>query len=144
MNAGTLGWDNTATWLVTNALGYLNGTAGSLAGHDYVNVGGALTLNHFGRVVVSSYGSVNYSSGDVFNLFDWSTLSSSGFTLNSTPYNGTGDSGFDLDLPTLGSGLFWDTSLFTSHGVVFIIPEPSRALLLMFGLLMLFFRRRRD
>jgi hypothetical protein len=59
-------------------------------------------------------------------------------------YNGTGDSGFDLDLPTLSSGLFWDTSLFLSHGAVFVVPEPSRALLLLVGMLALFFRRRRD
>jgi hypothetical protein len=147
VNANTLGaFDSTASWLTTNALNYLTSTtgSGSLAGHDYINVSGALTLNQYGRVTVSNLGAGTYAGGDVFNLLDWTSLTNNGFTVNGTQYDGSGDSAFDLDLPTLSSGLLWDTSLFLSHGVVFVVPEPSRALLMLFGLMALFFRRRRQ
>ena len=53
-----------------------------------------------------------------------------------------------FDLPDIsGQSLAWDTSGFMAHGilvVVGVIPEPSRALLLMLGLLCLFMRRRRQ
>jgi autotransporter-associated beta strand protein len=140
-----LGWDQSGGQLITGALDYLNGTQGTLGNHDYINVGGTLNLNQHGRLVVSNFGSYTPIGGDVFNLIDWTTaLNSNGFTANAALYNGTGDGVFDLDLPTLGSGLFWDTSLFLSHGAVFVVPEPSRALLLLFGIMALFLRRRRD
>jgi hypothetical protein len=50
----------------------------------------------------------------------------------------------DLALPDLSSlSLSWDTSAFASHGVVVTVPEPSRAILLLLGLLGLMLRRRR-
>lgn len=146
VNAMTLGaFDYTSTWLTANAASYLTSTTGfgSLAGHDYINVGGTLSLNQYGRVAVTNLGAGVYAPGDVFNLLDWTSLSSGGFTVNGVQYDGSGDAGFDLDLPTLSSGLLWDTSLFLSHGVVFVVPEPSRALFLMLGLLGLMMRRRR-
>jgi autotransporter-associated beta strand protein len=147
VNASTLGaFDYTSTWLTTNAANYLTSTTGngSLAGHDYINVGGVLTLNQYGRVAVTNLGAGTYAGGDVFNLLDWTSLTNNGFTVNGTQYDGSGDTAFDLDLPTLSAGLLWDTSLFISHGVVFVVPEPSRAMLLLFGLLGLMMRRRRQ
>jgi autotransporter-associated beta strand protein len=139
------GWDQSGGQLISGAPTYLSGAAGDLANHDYINVGGTLNLNQYGRLVVSNFGSYTPTGGDVFNLIDWATaFNSNGFTANAALYNGTGDGGFDLDLPTLGSGLFWDTSLFLSHGAVFVVPEPSRALLLLFGIMALFLRRRRE
>jgi hypothetical protein len=38
----------------------------------------------------------------------------------------------------------WDLSAFASHGVVVMVPEPSRAMLLLLGLLSLVWRRRRE
>jgi len=52
----------------------------------------------------------------------------------------------DFDLPTLSGDLVWDVSAFSTHGIIAvsgIVPEPSRALLLMFGLFFLGLRRRR-
>jgi autotransporter-associated beta strand protein len=148
VNATTLGaFDYTSTWLTTNAASYLTSTtaSGSLAGHDYVNIGGVLTLNQYGRVTVSNLGAGSYAGGDVFNLLDWTSLTNNSFSINPiTQYDGTADSIYDLDLPELTNGNLWDTSLFLSHGVVFVVPEPSRALLLLFGLLGLMMRRRRQ
>lgn len=82
-----------------------------------------------------------YTIGNIFKLLDWSTVGtadsllvgSGGFTL----------SNLNLDSVALGSGLAWDTSAFTTYGVIVVVPEPSRALFLMLGLLSLMLRRRR-
>ncbi|MCB1275036.1 autotransporter-associated beta strand repeat-containing protein, partial [Prosthecobacter sp.] len=85
--------------------------------------------------------------GMAFNLLDWGDLVTAdftGFTFNSGYFIGNGDEGADLDLPDLtGLGLAWDFSRFTTSGVIVIVPEPSRALLVMLGCLALVFRRRR-
>jgi autotransporter-associated beta strand protein len=85
--------------------------------------------------------------GQIFNLLDWENLETtnfSGFSFNSGYFTGNGDEGPDLDLPDLGSsGLLWDFSRFTTSGNIAIVPEPSRALLLMIGLLGLMARRYR-
>jgi autotransporter-associated beta strand protein len=89
--------------------------------------------------------------GQIFNLLDWSNLVATnftGFTYNSGYLTGNNDEGADLDLPDISSsGLLWDFSRFTTSGniaVVSIVPEPSRALLLMLGLVGLMTRRRRS
>jgi fibronectin-binding autotransporter adhesin len=85
--------------------------------------------------------------GMAFNLLDWGSLVTAdftGFTFDSGYLIGNGDEGADLDLPDLtGLGLAWDFSRFTASGVIVIVPEPSRALLLMLGFGMGMFRRRR-
>jgi fibronectin-binding autotransporter adhesin len=50
----------------------------------------------------------------------------------------------DLDLPALGAGYAWDLSAFKRHGVLVVVPEPGRALLLLLGLAALVMRRRRN
>jgi autotransporter-associated beta strand protein len=118
--------------------------------HDHLTISGTLTLgtnaNGTIRVIDNGY-LANAATGDVFNLLDWSTLIIAG-TFNP----GTGfrdgslgsETGLDLDLPDLSSkGLFWDVSAFSSNGMVVVVPEPSRALLCMFGVVLLTLRRRR-
>jgi len=71
--------------------------------------------------------------GHVFQIVDWTSLGTN--NLAATP---------TFNLPTLNGGLLtFDTSLFTSHGIIVVVPEPSRVLLLFLGLLALFHRRRR-
>lgn len=124
-------------------LGALTGTFGDLSGHDYVNVEGQLSLSQYGTVRVGYAGNYTPQAGDVFNLLDWTTISNSGFSAGSAQRIGGGYENSDLYLPTLGAGLTWNTSLFTSYGVLVVVPEPSRALLLMGALMALGFRRRR-
>ncbi|MEN3944256.1 autotransporter-associated beta strand repeat-containing protein [Prosthecobacter sp. SYSU 5D2] len=72
-----------------------------------------------------------------FDLLDWSALTGPGVTGLSTSL---------LNLPTTGfdANWAWDTSLFTSSGVIFIslVPEPSRLAFVALGLLSLITRRR--
>jgi autotransporter-associated beta strand protein len=145
-NAGVIDpmWDGTTSWLVTNAPNYLNGAQGTINNHDYVNVSGNMALNHYGRVVVSNFETYTPVYGDMFNLFDWTTLTAPGFDAGSTQYAG-GSSVFDLQLPNLSAyNLLWDTSLFMTYGTLVVVPEPGRALLMILGLMALFMRRRRQ
>ena len=72
---------------------------------------------------------------------DWVGAMTGSFNLG-TGFS-TGGAYGDLDLPTLSGGLAWDASAFTSYGIIVVVPEPSRALLLMFRQLRLTDRLRR-
>jgi autotransporter-associated beta strand protein len=76
-------------------------------------------------------------AGDTFNLIDWTTLGSGSDT--------DWTNNLDLSGAILASQLAWDTSLFNSQGILSIalVPEPSRALLLILGLATFVLRRRR-
>lgn len=140
-----LGWDgsNVADWLVNTSPDVLNGLAGDVSGHDYVNVGGDLTLNANGGIGVVLVDGYQPQYGDVFNLMDWTTVSVGGFDAGPSVRSG-GELGYDLNLPDLTAfQLTWHTDLFASHGVIFVVPEPGRALLLCLGLAGLLMRRRR-
>ncbi|TDU81529.1 putative secreted protein with PEP-CTERM sorting signal [Prosthecobacter fusiformis] len=82
---------------------------------------------------------LNYAAeeGDIFDLFDWTSLGA----LSDTNWVNN----LDFSNAILADGLKWDTTLFNSSGIlsVTIIPEPSRALLLLGGMMGLLFRRRR-
>lgn len=86
---------------------------------------------------------------EVFNLLDWSGLASAPtFASRYTSaglLTGKEDEAAGLDLPDIsGSGFFWDISQFTVDGTIaLVVPEPSRALLLLVGLFGLLARRRR-
>lgn len=80
------------------------------------------------------------AAGNSFDLFDWASLDATNF-----------DVATDLHLPDLTAfNLAWDTSHFLDSGsagglirVVTFVPEPSRALLVVFGLGAVMLRRRR-
>jgi hypothetical protein len=125
-------------------------TAGA---HDVLNVSGAaasISINADSATPVfklldnaaTPYSTGAPAVGQVFALVDWTfsggmTLTGSTTSLSSANFDYSG-------LPGLtGSGLAFDTSAFQSYGILVVVPEPSRMLLLMFGFLGLFFRRRR-
>jgi autotransporter-associated beta strand protein len=111
----------------------------SLTNHDLVNVGGTLTVTSGAstpafQLVDNGYSSGSIAVGDMFKLVDWSSLS----------VVGTGTlTAADFTLPALASGFSFDTSAFQTYGVIVVVPEPSRILLLIVGLLGLFYSRRR-
>ena len=109
--------------------------------HDYLSVTGSLSLTGGSKVTVVANGTPSYNYGQVFNLIDWTSANMGTFNAG-TGFSSGGSFG-DFNLDTLGGGLAWDTSAFTSYGILVVVPEPSRMLLLMFGLLGLLFRRRR-
>jgi autotransporter-associated beta strand protein len=108
--------------------------------HDKLTLTGALNLNAGGRITLDNTLGYSFAFGDVFDMIDWGSVN-----LDADGAGGFGafDSASDLLLPSLGSGLDFDRSLFATNGIIVVVPEPSRALFLMFGLLGLMLRRRR-
>lgn len=110
--------------------------------HDHLEINGTLTVTGTKFSIVNT----GYSAqiGDVFNLVDWVGTLAGSLNVGDRIRVG-GETGTDLDLPTLGGGYRWDTSLFASQGILIVtaVPEPSRAVLVLLGLLMVTHRRRR-
>lgn len=76
----------------------------------------------------------SYASGDIWQLIDWT---------NALGHTGSFGS---IVLPTLNSGLTWNTSNIYSAGTIDVtsaVPEPSRAVLMLFGAAGLLLRHRR-
>lgn len=125
----------------------------SYGDYDYINLtAGTATLGTRsaagvgnGALWIQSNNWLTPAAGDLFNLFDWVSAMNGSF---STPGTSTSGGAYgDFDLPTLAGNLTWDLSAFTSHGIIAVttvIPEPSRALFLLLGLLAVFGRRRRS
>ena len=134
---------NTGSGLTALQSQYIDGNVtgfgpnlGTLTNHDYINVGGTLTLNANGQISVTDFTGFTPVAGDVYNLFDWAALTNNSFNAVA--------SGGDLNLPTLSAGMTWNTSQFLTHGILIVTPEPSRVLLVLFGILGLGLRRRRS
>lgn len=129
-------------------MNYVLSHASGSGSHDRLNITGTLNQETGGKIQVLS-ASFTPQEGQIFNLIDWSAISGNSFSSNlgNNYRDGASDSGFDLDLPDIsGSGLFWDTSFFTSHGVlvvVAVVPEPGRGLFILLSLALVRLRRRR-
>jgi autotransporter-associated beta strand protein len=130
-------------------LGLNPGGTGDLLSFDGLSNG---TLLFNGNLSVTAPG-YNPVGVDTFNLLDWANLSTTTFhsRFSSASYSGfllgNGDDNLGFNLPDISSsGYGWDISQFIVNGTistVLVIPEPSRAVLLMFGLVGLVTRRRR-
>ncbi|MCX6857127.1 MAG: autotransporter-associated beta strand repeat-containing protein [Verrucomicrobia bacterium] len=106
---------------------------------DFTNLGTA----NFNVTFGSGY---TPAANDLFDLLDWTNLTGIGNgNLNNEASAIAGLTLAQLDLPTLSGGLLWDTSFWTSHGVIgiVVVPEPSRVLMLALGLSALIMRRSR-
>lgn len=137
---------NATTWVDNIINDFASFLTGSGSGHDRLDITGSLILHNTGGIGVTLNGGYTGVFGDVFNLLDWTALettyTSNGFTTGDRIRVG-GEAGVDLALPTLAAGLAWDTSLFQSHGVIVVVPEPARGVLLLLASLAFIARRRR-
>ncbi|HSJ03544.1 MAG TPA: autotransporter-associated beta strand repeat-containing protein, partial [Verrucomicrobium sp.] len=135
-----------------NFASYLSGKAADYealnsGNHDQIIVAGTLTIEgnsvvRLGREDGSSAYSSSPAFGDVFDLLDFTTLLLDGYTFGTAQRAGGLVGG--LDLPTLSAGLFYDTSLFASNGIIVVVPEPSRALLVLLAVGAWMMRRRKS
>lgn len=134
------------TWVNNISTDFASYMTGAGTNQDLLSITGTLTLNNTGGITVATTGGYTGVFGDVFNLLDWSAVesayTSNGFTTGAR-YRTGAETGLDLLLPTLGTGLSWDTSLFQTHGVVVVVPEPGRGLLLLLAGVACLLRRRR-
>ncbi|HEY1050740.1 MAG TPA: autotransporter-associated beta strand repeat-containing protein, partial [Prosthecobacter sp.] len=136
-----LGAGTFSSWITTQGAFYDTQTGGN---HDRVSVSGSFSMDAGGLISFTNNGGGDYQPvfGDVFNLIDWASANPNNFNLGGTRRGG-GLLG-DLELPDLGaSGLLFDTSLFFSHGIIVVVPEPGRAALVLLGVAALLLRRRR-
>ena len=120
-----------------NAIAFASAGSGGL--YDSLEVTGTLGLNAGSTIVVELTGGHAPAWGDVYNLLDWSTL-------NLDADGAGGAAAFtvaDLILPTLDNGWFFETGQFISNGIIYVVPEPGRAALLLLGLLACASRRSR-
>lgn len=134
-------WANQATSSQADFINISNGTGALVLG---TNGGGAAAGQGIISIFSNGLNTGTLAAGQIFNLVDWFGAFSGGFSAGVGI--STGGIHGDLDLPDLTMTTFgWDTSAFTSHGViaVIVVPEPSRALLMLIGLLALCVRRRR-
>lgn len=134
---------NAAITSISSSMGSANAT-----GYDQVDVQGTLTLGADTRItVVYAPGTTDFEVGSVFNLMDWVGIVQGGNS-NGASGDGTRLGGLlgDLDLPTLGAGKLWDVSKLYDTGIIVVvgvIPEPNRAVLLVFAMSAVLLRRRR-
>ncbi|SKB07641.1 PEP-CTERM protein-sorting domain-containing protein [Prosthecobacter debontii] len=94
--------------------------------HDHLDLSGTLTVSAPGTIQYSPVGDYIISYGDAFHLLDFASLSIGSLTT---------DQIFSLpDVSLLNPAWSWNYDYFADYGLVVVVPEPSRCLLLALGL----------
>lgn len=127
---GTLTFSSNLT-LLNDSLLVLELQGTNAADYDHLVVKGTLTRG--GAILVTNLGWA-FAKGDTFDFWDAAAVNGSFLPTNTWV------------LPALDGGLFWDTSLFESEGILSVaaIPEPSvlTAVVASLGVMLLLRRRK--
>lgn len=150
-SGGTLGLQLGANGINFNGVSYATSPIVSGA-NDRIVVSGDLSLTNSSIIDVSLLVGYTPTLGDAFDVLDWTGLpiTNNGFTIGpgSNLRTGGADNGdYDLNLPDLNSptsGYLWDVSLFASHGIIVVVPEPSTVMLFATGLISCLLKRCRN
>lgn len=118
----------------------LNGTFGN---HDALVVQGTLTLAAGSTIKVELGSGYTPGWGDVFNLIDWGTVNGGSGAIVAGGFNEATDLDLEVSSVMLANGWFWETNQFLTDGIIYVVPEPGRAMLAMIGLALIMGRRRR-
>jgi autotransporter-associated beta strand protein len=131
-------------------LGINPGSVGDLLNFNGLSAG---TLTFNGNLAVTAPNGYTPVSEETFNLIDWANIGTLTFNdrFKASSYSGyllgNGDDIQGFDLPDISSsGFGWDISAFITAGTIStvnLIPEPSRALLTLLGIIGIAGRRRR-
>ncbi|MDZ4403244.1 autotransporter-associated beta strand repeat-containing protein [Prosthecobacter sp.] len=138
----------TAVDLQTGSTGRLNIEGATSFDRVLVSASNGLTLNGRLSITTSLTGlafDTAFAEGNSFDLLDWTDLLGGTFAVGDNLRNGSSDDTSQFDLPDLTTlNRAWDISQFLSNGTIIVsaVPEPSRAVLLLFGLVLLFTQRR--
>lgn len=88
--------------------------------HDQVRSSGEISLSNDARIALALEGYTPVA-GDVFRVLQAASITAAaGFNVGSQFRYG-GESGLDLELPSLGGSFMWDTSLFKTRGIVSVV-----------------------
>jgi autotransporter-associated beta strand protein len=110
-----------------------SGTLNPTIANDYISLTGSLTPT-IGSMIILTSSQSGYAIGDAWRLFDFAALGSN-ITTNAFTFD---DSGLSLGVGQYGQ-FDYTTGIYSITGV----PEPSRSLLALIGLLLCGLRRRR-
>lgn len=135
---GVITLNGTLEFDIYDNLGGTDNLSNPLDANDLLNLTSATSIVLSGTLKVTDltgFSDTLWEVGDTWRLLDWSNVTagpkfSGGFTT--------------LDLPDLDAGLDWLASTDGSgfYIAVIVVPEPSRALLLLTGFMVLVLRRR--
>ncbi|MDP1588116.1 MAG: autotransporter-associated beta strand repeat-containing protein [Prosthecobacter sp.] len=145
---GTHGYS--VTYHPDGTLATLSGTYTSGGNDRLVFTGGASNNQLDFTSLASGTFNITFAAGytptanDLFDLLDWTNLTGTG-NLNNESSAIAGLTLAQLNLQALSGGLAWDTSRWTSDGVlaIYTVPEPGRAAFLLLGGILALLRRRK-
>lgn len=115
----------------------------AVGGASGMVLGGSSVLQVTTSIPIDAANTAGWQVGTAWQVFDWSGLSG-GVNGSFSNLGGAGPANY-VNLPDLGPlGFFWDVSnLYTTGLIIVAVPEPSRLLLCLVGVVLLGGRRRR-